>query len=41
MVTAHAGHWYVSVLYLVPVLVIAGILTFHAWRDRRRGGPER
>lgn len=34
---AHTGHWLVSLLYLVPVVVIAGFLGVQAWRDRRRG----
>ncbi len=36
MVLAHFGHWYVSLLYLGPVAIIAGVLMFHGWRDRRR-----
>jgi hypothetical protein len=42
---AHAGHWLVSLLYLVPVLLVVGALVWQSWRDRRRrargaeGGP--
>jgi hypothetical protein len=40
LVLAHFGHWYVSLLYVGPVAVIAGVLSVQAWRDRRRGGGE-
>jgi cytochrome c-type biogenesis protein CcmH/NrfF len=33
---AHAGHWLVSLLYVAPVVVIVGVLTVQARRDRRR-----
>ena len=36
LILAHAGHWIVSALYLVPVLVIVGALTIQSGRERRR-----
>ena len=36
LVLAHAGHWIVSALYLVPVVVIVGAVTIQSRRDRRR-----
>lgn len=39
---AHAGHWLVNVLYLVPLIVVFVALGVQALRDRRRGtGPRR
>jgi hypothetical protein len=40
LVLAHFGHWYVSLLYVGPVAVIVGVLSFQSWRDRRRHGGE-
>jgi hypothetical protein len=40
VVVAHAGHWIVSALYLVPVLVIAGALTIQSRREKRRARRE-
>jgi hypothetical protein len=36
---AHAGHWLVSLIYLVPVLAVVGWLAIMAVRERlqRRG----
>jgi hypothetical protein len=34
---AHAAHWFASLLYLVPVLVVVAALTWQARRDRRAG----
>ncbi|MEA2303128.1 MAG: hypothetical protein QOH43_408 [Solirubrobacteraceae bacterium] len=36
LVLAHAGHWIVSALYLVPVLVIVAALAVQSRRERRR-----
>jgi hypothetical protein len=33
--TAHFGHWWTSLLYLVPVVVIVAWLTFQQWRENR------
>ena len=32
---AHAGHWYHAVLYMAPVLLIAGALWWSGRRDAR------
>ena len=37
---AHAGHWFVGLLYLAPVAIIAGFLGVQWWRDRRDGIEE-
>lgn len=37
---AHAGHWITGLLYLVPLLVVVGMLTFTARRDRRAEAAE-
>ena len=36
LVLAHAGHWIVSALYLVPVVVIVAALGIQSRRERRR-----
>jgi len=36
MITAHFGHWWTSILYVVPVVAIAGWLWIQQWRDRKR-----
>lgn len=36
---AHAGHIFVDLLYLAPLLVVLGALGLSALRDRRRGPP--
>ena len=33
---AHAGHWLVDVLYVLPVVVIVGWISVRALLDRRR-----
>jgi hypothetical protein len=35
---AHFGHWYVTLLYMAPVVVLVAALSFQSWRDKRRGG---
>ena len=35
-VLAHAGHWLVETLYLLPVIVVVGWLSIRAIVDRRR-----
>jgi hypothetical protein len=37
---AHVGHWYIWVLYAVPVLVVIGV-SVHALIDQRRENRER
>jgi cytochrome c-type biogenesis protein CcmH/NrfF len=34
---AHLGHWYHSLLYLAPVLVVVVVLWVQERRERRRG----
>jgi hypothetical protein len=34
-VLAHFGHWYVSIIYAAPALVLGGVLGLAALRDRR------
>jgi hypothetical protein len=33
---AHAGHWAVSLLYVLPVVMVVGWLSYQGWRERRR-----
>jgi cytochrome c-type biogenesis protein CcmH/NrfF len=35
---AHAGHWLVYILYVVPVLIVLASIIVTVVRDRRRGG---
>jgi hypothetical protein len=35
---AHLGHWYHSLLYLAPVLIVVVVLWVQERRERRRGG---
>jgi hypothetical protein len=35
-VLAHFGHWYVSLVYAAPALLLGGGLAISAWRERRR-----
>jgi hypothetical protein len=37
---AHAGHWITSVLYVAPVAIVVGWLSWQAWRERGRGGSD-
>jgi hypothetical protein len=37
---AHAGHWLLPILYASPLIVVVGLLTFAAVRDRRRERQE-
>jgi hypothetical protein len=37
---AHAGHWLLPILYASPLVVVVGLLTFAAIRDRRREREE-
>ena len=34
MVVAHAGHWLVNLLYVLPVAVVGGLLGWQALKDR-------
>jgi hypothetical protein len=37
---AHAGHWLVNVLYIVPLVVIVGMLMVSSIKDRRAEAAE-
>jgi hypothetical protein len=39
-IIAHFGHWWQSLLYLAPVVIVVGWLSLQAWRDRRRSGAD-
>ena len=39
---AHAGHWAVNLLYVLPLVVAVGVLGYQTMKDRRavkRGEP--
>jgi hypothetical protein len=40
LVLAHAGHWLVQLIYLVPLAVLIGVLVAGRIRDRRRAARE-
>jgi hypothetical protein len=35
-VFAHFGHWWASILYVLPVVAIVGYLSIDSWRQRRK-----
>ena len=35
LVVAHAGHWLVQLIYLVPLAVLVGVILVGRARDRR------
>ena len=37
IVFAHAGHWAVQLIYLVPLFVLVGVIAAGRIRDRREG----
>lgn len=37
---AHAGHWFVGLLYLLPVAILVTVLMMQARRDRRLEAEE-
>lgn len=39
-VVAHLGHWYESVLYALPMLIIGGVLWNTARKERARDAGE-
>ena len=39
-VVAHAGHWAVQLLYVVPVLVVAGAIIWSKIQERREEAEE-
>ena len=40
LVYAHAGHWLVQLIYLVPLLVLVGVILVGRARDRREAAHE-
>ena len=40
LVFAHAGHWLVQLIYLVPLLVLVGVIAAGRIRDRREAARE-
>ena len=40
LVLAHAGHWLPQLIYLVPLLVLVGVILAGRIRDRREGANE-
>jgi hypothetical protein len=40
LVVAHAGHWLVQLIYLVPLLVLVGVIIAGRRRDRREAADE-
>ena len=40
LVLAHAGHWLVQLIYLVPLLVLVGVILAGRVRDRREAANE-
>ena len=40
LLLAHAGHWLVQLIYLVPLAVLVGVIVAGRVRDRRRATHE-
>jgi hypothetical protein len=40
MTIAHAGHWFISLLYVAPVLVVVVALAVQSRRERERDGGD-
>jgi hypothetical protein len=40
LVLAHAGHWLVQLIYLVPLVVLVGVIVAGRIRDRREAGAD-
>ena len=40
LVLAHAGHWLVQLIYVVPLLVLVGVILAGRVRDRREAAHE-
>lgn len=40
-VFAHIGHWYVSIIYAAPAILLAGALAVSTVRQRRRDAARR
>jgi hypothetical protein len=41
LVVAHAGHWLVQLIYLVPLAVLVGVIVAGRIRDRREAAREK
>jgi hypothetical protein len=41
LVFAHAGHWFIQLIYLVPLAVLVGVIVAGRRRDRREAAHER
>jgi len=37
---AHAGHWLVQLIYLVPLMVLVGVILVGRHRDKREAAHE-
>jgi hypothetical protein len=37
---AHFGHWYVTLLYMGPVVILVAALSIQSWREKRRKRPD-
>lgn len=40
IVLAHAGHWLVQLIYVVPLAVLVGVIVVGRIRDRREAAHE-
>jgi len=40
-VLAHIGHWWTSILYVAPVVVVVVWLGLQSWRAKRRDPEKR
>ena len=40
LVFAHAGHWFVSLAYIAPLIVLVGVILVGKVRDRRAGSGD-
>jgi hypothetical protein len=40
LVVAHAGHWLVQLIYVVPLAVLVGVILAGRIRDRREAARE-
>jgi len=40
VVLAHFGHWYIQLLFVAPVAILVGVLSFQSWRENRQARRE-
>lgn len=41
---AHAGHWLANLIYVMPLVIVVGVLATQSWRDKRhekKGGIDK